>query len=351
MTGRFERTMPVTDILDSQLWTLAGALSSVGYSTIGLTTNPFLLKEFGFANGFSRYEFMSGKGGAFAPAREVIRAGLAELERPNRPPVFLWMHLMEPHSPYAPPASIRAGFAPRQPARPAPRDVIPAWLSAGGPDDAHFYEALYDGEIADVDAAFGEFTAALRRAGRWQQLVLVVTADHGEEFFEHGGFEHSRTLYDEMLRVPLFVKAPGLRPGLREIQTQSVDLAPTLACVAGAQVPTDLAGADLAPILQRGAAAEPIAFAETPGDRYAIRTREWKLIATLEGHDELFHLTADPREQVNLASSRPEQTARLRERLSTVLAGAYQAGARVRRDVAPVSPRTLERLKALGYVR
>ena len=90
-------------------------------------------------------------------------------------------------------------------------------------------------------------------------MVFVVTSDHGEEFFEHGGFEHSRTLYDEMLRVPLLIKAPGVRPGMREIQTQSVDLAPTLASAVGAEVPSDLAGADLAPVLLRGVSPEPIA--------------------------------------------------------------------------------------------
>ena len=243
MTGRVEKELPVTDVLDPGLWTLAGALSSVGYSTIGLTTNPFLLKEFGFGNGFARYQFVADKG-EFTPARDVLREGLAALERPDQRPVFLWMHLMEPHSPYAPSAAVRARFPPRAPARPAPREVIPPWLSLGGPVDTNFYEALYDGDIAEVDAAMGEFIGNLRRSGRLDRMVFVVTSDHGEEFFEHGGFEHSRTLYDEMLRVPLLIKAPGVRPGMREIQTQAVDVAPTLACAVGAEMPSDLAGAD-----------------------------------------------------------------------------------------------------------
>jgi arylsulfatase A-like enzyme len=281
----------------------------------------------------------------------VTREALAELDRQNGQPVFLWMHLMEPHSPYAPPAGIRARFPPRKPPQPAPREVIPPWLDSGGPLDARHYEALYDGEIADVDAALGEFFTVLRRSHRWEQMVVVVTSDHGEEFFEHGGFEHNSTLYDEMLRVPLLIKSPGLHPGMREIQTQSVDLAPTLARAAGAEVPADLAGADLGPVLQGGVASEPVAFAERPGDRYAIRTREWKLISTLEGHDELYHLSVDPHERVNVFQANPQRAARLREQLNAVLAGAYKTGASVRRDVAPVSPRTLEQLKALGYIR
>jgi arylsulfatase A-like enzyme len=350
MTGHVDGALPMTDVLDSKLWTLAGALTSAGYTTIGLNTNPFLLKDFGFASGFQEYRFLSGAG-VFASAREVTREALRRLERRTaRQPVFLWMHLMEPHSPYAPPARTRALFPPRQPARPAERSVIPPWLSEGGPPDANYYEALYDAEIADVDAAIGEFVDALRQRDLWQQVVFVVTSDHGEEFFDHGGFEHSNTLYDEMLRVPLFIKSPGLRPGMREIQTQAVDLAPTLAIAAGATVPRDLAGADISATLQRGAGADPIAFAERPGDRFAIRTREWKLISTLDGHDELFHLATDRLERVNLATKEPDQVARLRERMAAVLAGAYRAGAAVRQDVAPIPPGVLERLKALGYV-
>jgi arylsulfatase A-like enzyme len=350
MTGHVAGDLPVTDVLDSRLWTLPAALKSVGYTTIGLTTNPFLLKEFGFANGFGQYQFLSGKG-EFATAREVTREALAKLGQHDGQPVFLWMHLMEPHSPYAPPAGIRARFPPRRPPQPAPREVIPPWLDPGGPLDARHYEALYDGEIADVDAALGEFFAVLRRSNRWEQMVVVVTSDHGEEFFDHGGFEHNSTLYDEMLRVPLLIKSPGLHPGMREIQTQSVDLAPTLARAAGAEVPADLAGADLGPVLQGGVASEPVAFAERPGDRYAIRTHEWKLISTLEGHDELYHLSVDPHERDNGLQANPQRATRLREQLNAVLAGAYKAGASVRRDVAPVSQRTLERLKALGYVQ
>ena len=168
-----------------------------------------------------------------------------------------------------------------------------------------------------------------------------------------GGFEHSGTLYDEMLRVPLLIKAPGVRPGMREIQTQSVDLAPTLASAVGAELPSDLAGADLAPVLQRGMSPEPIAFAERPGGRYAIRTREWKLISSLEGQDELYHLTVDPQERIRLGregSSAGRAVARAARRRPRA---GLQTGARaaVRRDVAPVSQRTLDRLKALGYVR
>ena len=350
MTGRVESKLPVTDILDEKLWTLPTALSSVGYATIGLTTNPFLLKEFGFAHGFGHFQFLPGQG-EFATAREVTREALTQLERQSGRPVFLWMHLMEPHSPYAPPATLRAKFPPRTPPRPAPRKVIPEWLDPGGPLDANHYEALYDAEIADVDSALGEFFGALRQTGRWQQLVLVVTADHGEEFFEHGGFEHNTTLYDELLRVPLLIKSPGLHPGVREVQTQSVDIAPTLACAAGAAIPRDLAGADIGPILQRGVSFEPIAFAELPGSRYAIRTREWKLISNLEGRDELYNLRVDPHERTNVVRQSVERATRLREQLNAVLAGAYKAGASVRRDVAPVSQQTLERLKALGYVR
>jgi arylsulfatase A-like enzyme len=351
MTGHVEGSLPVTDVLDPELWTLAGALASAGYDTVGLNTNPFLLEEFGFGNGFGDYQFLS-SGENFATASEVVTAALARVERrtPGKP-LFLWMHVMEPHSPYDPSADVRALFPPRQPARSVPGDTIPAWIVQDGSTDAHFYEALYDAEIREVDAALGRLFSGLRDRGLWEGTVLVVTSDHGEEFFDHGGFEHNRTLYDEMLRVPLFVRAPGLRPGMRETQTQAVDIAPTLIASAGAALPDGLAGANVWRKLRGEASGEPVAFAENVGEIYALRTPEWKFASNLQGRHELYHLTVDPAERENLAQTDPDRTGRMRDRLAALLGNAHEAGRSVREGFVPISPRVLKNLKSLGYIR
>ena len=352
MTGHLDGALPVTDVLDPQLWTLAGALAAIGYETVGLNTNPFLLREFGFANGFDDYRFMATAGGSLAEAPEVVAAALERIDRraPGKP-LFLWMHLMEPHSPYAPPAAFEAMFPPRRPALMAPDSVIPPWIVRNGSNDAHLYQSLYDAEIRHVDDALGRFFSGLRERQLWSGSVLVLTSDHGEEFFDHGGFEHNRTLYDEMLRIPLFVRAPGLQPGVREIQTQAVDLAPTLAALAGGAVPKGLAGSNIWRQLGGAATAESVAFAEKVGDLYAFRTQEWKFVSNLQGRHELYRLTVDPRESENLSPTDPDRTREMRDRLTAMLGNAHLAGRSVREGVVPISPRVLRNLRSLGYVR
>lgn len=350
MTGSVSGELPQTDVLDPALWTLASAFDSAGYQTIGLNTNPFLLKEFGFAKGFQDYEFLT-KGSDLATADEVVARALDRLDhRTAGRPAFLWMHLMEPHSPYTPPARLRGLFPPRTPPRLVSKDVLPAWIQQEGSLDANFYESLYDGEIRSADEALGALFDGLRRRGLWDRLVLVVTADHGEEFLDHGGFEHNHTLFDEMVHVPLVVKAPGLTPGVRDIETEAVDIAPTLARAAGATAPAGLAGVDIWPELRGESSGEPWAFAERPGGLYMLRTREWKFISNLQAHHELYHLTTDPHELTNVAPFDVERTRDMRNQLSGVLAKAYEAGRNVRGQMAPISPRVLSRLKALGYV-
>jgi arylsulfatase A-like enzyme len=330
---------------------MASAFEGAGYQTIGLNTNPFLLKEFGFAKGFQDYEFLT-NGSELATADEVVARALDRLDhRAAGQPVFVWMHLMEPHSPYTPPARVRGLFPPRTPPRIAPENVLPAWIRQEGSLDANFYESLYDAEIRSADEVLGALFDGLRQRGIWDRLVLVITADHGEEFLDHGGFEHNRTLFDEMVHVPLIVKAPGLQPGVRDIETEAVDLAPTLARAAGAALPAGLSGVDIWPELRGESRGEPWAFAERPGALYMLRTREWKFISNLEAHHELYHLTDDPHELKNLAPFELERTRDMRNQLAGVLAKAYEAGRNVRGQLAPISPRVLNRLKALGYVR
>jgi arylsulfatase A-like enzyme len=351
MHGSISGDLPQTDVLDPALWTMASAFEGAGYQTIGLNTNPFLLKEFGFAKGFEDYEFFA-SGTELATAHAVVARALDRLDhRAPQRPVFVWMHLMEPHSPYTPPTAVRGLFPPRTPARAVPSEVIPSWIQQNGSVDANVYEALYDGEIRSADEAIGEFFDGLRRRGLWRGLVLVVTADHGEEFFDHGGFEHNRTLYDEMVHVPLIIKAPGLTPAIREVETQAVDLAPTLARAAGVTPPAGLAGGDIWSQLRGASASEPWAFAELPGKMYMLRTREWKFISNLEAHHELYNLTTDPHELRNVAPFDPERTREMRNHLAGVLASAYEAGRNVRGQLAPIAPRVLSRLKSLGYVR
>jgi arylsulfatase len=349
MDGTVDGVRGATDVLPDNVTTLAESLKARGYRTTALTTNPFLIRDFGFAQGFDRFEFISAEG--FASADDVLKQA-AEIIDAEKQPLFLWVHLMEPHSPYSPARSFERDLPRLVPARPIPESFeIPDYLSPGGSRDARFYETLYDREIRNVDAAFGAFLESLRAKPIWRDTVLVLTSDHGEEFFEHGGLEHNRTLHDELVRVPLIVRLPGVETRHVGAQAQLVDLMPTLLAVADAHPVRGIHGRDLQPLLRGTAHAEESAYSEIAGHQYAVRTRDWKLIAGPGEERALYALTRDPGEHHNLAPVHPRQVAAMEQVLQRMVAAAVKAGRQVTGATAPIDAATRRRLEALGYLQ
>jgi arylsulfatase len=211
MTGHVSTKPMATDVLASSITTLAEAFHNEGYRTFGYTANPFLIAAFGFDQGFDHYQFFPG--GDFAQATQVTDQALADVRKAGARPIFLWLHLMEPHSPYAPPPLTRDMFPPRGDAELIPGDrPPPSWLLQGSPPDLRAYLAARRRDRGRRRRGPG----AVRNLGELRPLrspIVVVTADHGEEFLDHGGWEHGRTLHDELIRVPLLVAAPGVEAG------------------------------------------------------------------------------------------------------------------------------------------
>jgi uncharacterized sulfatase len=153
--------------------------------------------------------------------------------------------------------------------------------------------ALYDGEIRLVDDHIGKLAAVLERLGIAGRTVLVVTADHGDEFFEHGRKGHHRTLYEEVIHVPLMIRVPGVAPAVKRSarDVSIIDIMPTVLGLTGVDIPDGVEGTNLTPIFTgRGElAAEPV-FAEL--------YRKGSLIvevAVIEGHDKIIHAFNDRR--------------------------------------------------------
>jgi arylsulfatase A-like enzyme len=208
---------------------------------------------------------------------------------------------------------------------------------------------LYDGEVRAWDAALGRLVAALRDLDVLDTTVVVMTADHGEAFQEHGRLKHGGDLYEELLRVPLVVAGPGIASGRRQDQAQGIDVFPTVAGLLGFAPPPGLPGRDLL----RTGEARP-AISETrygPGPDggatplVSLRQPPWKLIhAPAAGRFELYDLARDPGERDDRFGAAPEGA-----RLAALLAG-WQAAA-APPSVAGQDPALRERLRALGYVQ
>ena len=232
------------------------------------------------------------------------------------------------------------------------------------PEGLRFLIARFQGEVRQNDQGFGVFLDGLKSRGLMDDCILVFTADHGEEFLEHGGTEHTKTLYQELIRVPLVVRLPrGLGAGMRLKETvQQIDLFPSLLGLAGLSGPGGLPGRDLSERWRNPSPTAPLSpllfseerFAVT--DKYSVRADRWKLIFNNDGpalwragtHIELYDLDRDPGEKENVASSFPIVTNFLLQRLEAFRAARAKSGAG---SSVTLTPEEREQLKALGYVQ
>jgi arylsulfatase A-like enzyme len=206
--------------------TLAEKLTPLRYATAGFSANNRLTRKLGYAQGFEIWQFYVG---AFVPPyrKAPVRAGflrqqtLRWLDAHWNPsvgrPVFLYLQYMDTHTPYDPPQPFRRRFQ-----RPDPKSaletranekLLAAALSEVSLDEVDVLRSLYDGEVAYLDAELRQLFAELRGRGFLDDAIVVVTSDHGEEFREHGRILHGFALYEESIRVPLILVAPGYRGG------------------------------------------------------------------------------------------------------------------------------------------
>ncbi len=369
-TAELPRTLGITKngaVLGQKHHTLAERLADSGYRTAAFVSSFPVDRMFGLAQGFEVYDddftdgscptaiqewegFDTGRGfcrrGANTTARAVewLEAEGYLGGRGDEAPFFVWLHYFDPHAPYLP-ADEDAQLFPSE---------IDAWLSTK--------TAAYDGEIHYMDRALGAALDRLREAGRLDDTLVVVAADHGEGLMQHGHMHHSILIYDEDVRVPLIVHWPARIEGGRAIDepVQLADVPPTLLELAGVPLPQNGVGESLAGALLDGAPIDPERliflqrreYAETvvsghhiEGEKLGVRQGRWKYIeAREEGTAELYDLENDPHERKNVVDLYPDA----RQQLSKALAR-WQAGA-ARPTLPKVDPEAEQRLRALGYV-
>jgi len=241
----------------------------------------------------------------FSTAEERVEEVLRYLEEAPPVPVFLWVHLFEPHEPYVMHSSHPFGGV-----DPKPVDA-------------------YDSEIAYADAAIGKLVAEVQR--KRPGAVVIVTADHGEEFGEHGGRYHGTTCYEEQVRVPLLVVGPGVAPRSVPSVVQTIDLLPTVLSALGIPRPARVRGRDLGPLLRGGAGTEEpgLAYAETDDYALVARGKDRLICMRKVSACALYDLRRDPGETADVGPTHPDLTHELRGVLASVEreAGRYEAGA------------------------
>jgi choline-sulfatase len=340
LTGTYPYQNGVQDFtgqpLSSEFRTIVQAFKQRGYATAAVISAFVLDRSWGLSRGFDFYDdafsaqdFQTKEIGLVErKAGESVTHAISWLQATQHRPFFLWLHLYDPHSPYDPPEPYRAQYR----------------------------QHPYDGEIAYADHELGRLTSWLKRNRLYDHSLIVFLSDHGESLGEHGESEHGFFVYNATVRVPLIVKAPvgsGFQPKRVSRTVESIAVAPTLLKLAGIKDAIQKQF-QTASLMEADSNHEDGAYSET---FYPFSSFGWSPLHSLETSryhyieatdPELYDVISDPEEKSNLASQQTAVVSVLKEKLQQRLK--VNSFARSSEPNSGLSPDTLERLRALGYV-
>lgn len=369
------------------------ALAEAGYETAGFSTSPLLSRTFGYQRGFQKFvdlipnekdpllsKLKGGKRLLRSPLVHYLSASVGVRTRPARSyvsaaeltdaagewlksanaPFFGWLHYMDIHWPYHFEEKLLH-----------PREIAQAWQDLGHmyrtnwkgeettPAQHRHYRELYAEAVRYTDAQIGRLLDILEQSGRLADTVIILVADHGEEFFERRHWGHFEVnLFDEILRVPLIMYGAGLPAGCVERgQVRTLDIMPTVLDLCACPRPDGMEGASLASLWQPGMAdyrpeASISEMWRNGRHMIAVRTESFKYIWDSRHPDkpELYHLESDPDERTNVHDQYPEQAgqfqAQVDAHLLRVTAGPVGQGA----AEVELDDLMIDRLRQLGYV-
>jgi arylsulfatase A-like enzyme len=369
-TGQYPHRHGVNFVLDPlppEAVTVAERLSEAGYITAGAVSHIFVAGKNGLDQGFDHYDSAEAGGHSHVSTTGVTRRAVKLLQGFGSEPFFLFVHYFDPHYEYK--RHPEFGFAPESSGRLRGGEDIHELRAMGSditPEEVRFLLDVYDEEIRFTDGGIGVLLASLEASGLADDTVVIFAADHGEEFFERGWLGHTRTVHEEVIRVPLVIHVPGDAVGGRAVETpiSLASLAPTILDYAGVAAPEgEFQAPSLRPLLAGDDVGEAASVrsevryvvlnrsnpqSEKSAFKYALIRDRYKLIKDFETKRfELYDLSEDPGERRNLAAERPEL---LRE-MVVELGRTQHRGASA--TVAPSSeldPRDAKMLRDLGYI-
>jgi arylsulfatase A-like enzyme len=330
--------------LSDESVTLAEVLRDSGYGTASAFAQVFMQPKLGLLQGIEEFDDViasivrDGEHAAkHVTSHQVASAAAARLEkfRTSNSPWFLWVHFLDPHAAYIEHVGITSLFGGATPSE------------------------RYDGEIRFTDHYVGVVLDALRHYELDSNTIVVLLSDHGEEFEDHGGYEHGHTLHFEQLRVPFAIRAPGIAPRRVPDLVRAIDLAPTL--VELLDLPqaagSTFTGRSLGPLLRGESLPPEPAFAEIGhlATAAALITERYKLIVEFSGdggvlNTRLYDRIADPLERRDLAETKAETVEQMNAALRLVRRNAAQRRVATSNKVDLSGPET-EAKRQLGYVK
>ena len=366
--GRTHQTNDISRQLPPGIPTLASTLTVAGYDTSAVVSGTFMKTRFGLNSGFAHYddeiaEFDHRRSHETVTSPAIHRKAEEILSRAQEP-FMLFLHYWDVHYDYAPPPPYDTQFDPGYGGKLTSKGFLKNKRIKPGMSEADLQHvvALYDGEIAWVDAHIAKLMATLEASGLDERTIVILTADHGDEFFEHGGKGHSHSLYAELVNVPLIIRGPGITPGLRvATPVELIDIMPTILDLVNAGSLDGLQGRSLRSALAGSELTSQPVFSETTRARvkkpdpwtesWSIQNGDQKLIRHGEGPGgeparptERYDLGADPGEQSSVVS--PGSPDPLQEALERWLERIPLGPGSLNKGVDEA---TMEQLKTFGY--
>jgi arylsulfatase A-like enzyme len=350
--------------------TITEILKEDGYNTLAINANPLLTFYREYWRGFDicndplrakkRNRFLyylgvarnllknriMGKPFLPYPSPEEVGNEALSLLKNAKTPFFLWLHHVSVHVPYYPPKKFLSKISLANITYSEIKELdkmVKNNLSAIGEADVSKIKDLYDAEVMNVDNHIGEFMQQLEEMGvDFNNTYFIITSDHGDEFREHGGFIHSEKLYEELIRVPLIIAGPGLKPCKITEQVSLLSLPPTILSLAVNKKSPDFLGHDLLSLMEHGTGGEDYVICEgcqkdkPPNDGRAInkkiacRTHSWKYIYSEDGREELYNLPLDPEEKTNLRDQETNIAKHLKQKITEHLEMEEKVAAKIK---------------------
>ena len=359
LSSRYPSTLGIEDtrsVVPEVFALLPEVLRDAGYATGAIVSHSFASSDWGFAQGFESFDESNILGHDAVTSRSISDLATQRIDDWGADrPWFLFLHYFDPHFSY----TEHSGFSFREEASeytgPLSSGMLFHDLNSIRRDlteaDLEELARYYDSEIAFTDQQIGRVLDHLRDTGAFDETLIIVTADHGEEFLDHGKLGHAKTLFEELVGVPLVIKFPGARAAVVKQPVGLIDLYPTITEMVGVAAPSSLRGRSLVDTASGRLRVPDEVFAETSrhSELRGLVEGSHKLVLDLETDEaRLYDLSTDPFEREDVTMREPERARTMLARLRHWMASTTREA--VRAPERTLTPDEEERLRALGYL-